>query len=229
MVPTISAGILTANLGSLDAEVSVLEGAGVDILHFDVMDGCFCPMMTVGPPVVAAVSTKLLKDVHLMVERPLEKLGAFAAAGADMLTVHLEACRHPHRVLQAIGTMTNANDPDRGIARGIALNPGTPVQAVEPLLGELDMVFVLAVNPGWGGQLFAPSTPSRIAGLLEMIRRSKRDIIVGVDGGIKRGNIDEVARYAADIIVTGSAVFDGGDAASNARFMMEAVRQAQKP
>ena len=226
--PTISVGILTADAMSLGSEVRLLEQAGVKMLHFDVMDGCFCPMLTFGPPLIKGIKTSLLKDVHLVIQDPLEKLEAYVAAGADIITVHVEACRHPHRVLQVLKQMTNANEPGRGIVRGIALNPGTPLEAVEPLLQDVDMVMLLAVNPGWGGQKFIGTTSARMKKLLDLIRASKRDILIGVDGGVTRDNMDEVARMGADIIVTGSAVFDGKDAAGNARAMLEEVRSHVK-
>lgn len=228
LCPAISVGIMTADWMALEPELRQVESAGVRLLHFDVMDGCFCPMLTLGPPLVKAVKTSMLKDVHLMVEDPLSQLESFVAAGADMVTIHVEAGRHPHRALQALGKMTNANDPERGIARGIALNPGTPLDVVAPLLDETDMVFLLAVNPGWGGQSFIPATARRMAALLEIIRQRKKDILVGLDGGVTRKNIDEVARMGADIIVTGSAVFDGKAPAQNAGFMLNAIAQAKK-
>lgn len=228
LCPTISVGILTANWMTLESELHQIEQAGVHLLHFDVMDGRFCPMLTLGPPLIKAVKTSLLKDVHLMIEDPLSQLDAFVSAGADMVTIHVEFCRHPHRVLQALGKMANANAPERGLLRGIALNPGTPLDVVVPLLDEVDMVFLLAVNPGWGGQSFIPAATRRVAALLEIIRQQKKDILVGLDGGITRKNIDEVARLGADIIVTGSAVFDGKAAAQNAGFMLKALVQARK-
>ena len=124
--PTISVGILTADLMNLQSELAQLEVSEVQFLHFDVMDGCFCPMMTVGPPFIKAVKTPLLKDVHLMIEEPLDKLESYVNAGADMITVHVESGRHIHRVLQNLRKFTNVNDPDRGILRGVAFNPGTP-------------------------------------------------------------------------------------------------------
>ena len=138
--PLLSVGILTADLMSLGSQIELIERAGAKLLHFDVMDGCFCPMMTVGPGFIKAVKTSLLKDVHLLIDEPLNKLDDYAAA-ADMITVHVESCRHVHLVLQALGTMANANDPGRGILRGVALNPGTPLEAVAPLIDELEMVF----------------------------------------------------------------------------------------
>ena len=223
--PLISVGILTADLLSLGSELKLMEDAGVKLLHVDVMDGCFCPMMTVGPPFIKAIKTPLLKDVHLLIDDPLEKLDSYVAAGADMITVHVESGRHIHRVLQKLSEMTNANDPDRGILRGIALNPGTPLDVIPPLIDEVDMIFLLAVNPGWRGQKFIPSTQFRLSQLRQMVREAKKDILIGVDGGITRNNIADVARMNADVIVTGSAVFDGKTPLENARFMIDTVRK----
>jgi len=226
--PLISVGILTADLMSLGSELKLMDTAGVKLLHIDVMDGCFCPMMTVGPGFIKAVKTPLLKDVHLMIEEPLDKLESYVAAGADMITVHVESCRHIHRVLQKLGKMTNTNDPNRGILRGIALNPGTPLETITPLIDELEMVFLLAVNPGWGGQKFIASTQGRLSRIRTMLSDAKKDILVGVDGGITRDNIADVARMDVDIIVTGSAVFDGKTPLENARFMIDAVNDAAR-
>lgn len=226
--PLISVGILTADLMSLDSELKLMEKAGVKLLHVDVMDGCFCPMMTVGPGFIKAVKTPLLKDVHLMIEEPLDKLESYVAAGADMITVHVESCRHIHRVLQKLGQMTNTNDPGRGILRGIALNPGTPLDVIPPLINELEMVFLLAVNPGWDGQKFISSTRGRLSRLSQMLSEVKKDILIGVDGGITRNNIADVAQMDVDIIVTGSAVFDGKIPLENAKFMIDTVNDAAR-
>ena len=222
--PAISVGVLTANLLALGADVALLEQTDVKLLHFDVMDGCFIPMMTVGPPFIKAVKTPLLKDVHLMIEEPLEKLGDYVAAGADMITVHVESARHIHRVLQALDKMTNANDPERGIVKGIAINPGTPVESIIPLLDLVDVVTLLAINPGWGGQSFIPSTATRIAEVQDIIVAFGKKILVAVDGGVTKSNIAEVAAMDVDIVVTGSAVYDGKAPVENARFMMQALR-----
>ena len=226
--PTLSVGILTANLLTLGSELAVLERAGIMLVHIDVMDGCFCPMMTVGPPFIKALKTPLLKDAHLMIDEPLEKVADYAAAGADIITIHPEACAHPHRVLQQMQTLTNVNDPARGIVRGAALNPGTSLEVLEPLMDELEMILLLAVNPGWGGQRFVPSTLARIARTKRLIADSGRDIVLGVDGGITRANVAEIARTGVDLIVTGSAVFDGKAAEENARFMLGAVRTGDR-
>jgi ribulose-phosphate 3-epimerase len=224
LAPTISVGILTADLMALGADLMRLEGTGVPLLHVDVMDGCFTPMMTVGPPLVKALRTPLLKDVHLMISDPLEKLADYVSAGADVVTVHVESCTHVHRVLQQLGTMKNANDAARGIVRGIALNPGTPLEAIEPLIDEVDLVLLLAINPGWGGQRFIPATMDRIARARRLLEAAGRRVLLGVDGGITKENIGSLAGTGVDVVVTGSAVFDGKAPTENARYMLAALR-----
>src|SRR5215831_6498237 len=223
--PVISVGILTADLLSLGSELSLLERAGVKLAHVDVMDGCFCPMMTVGPPVIKAISTPLLKDVHLMIDAPMNKVPDYVAVGADIIIIHPEACPHVHRVLQQMGMVKNANDPSRGLVRGVALNPGTPLEVLEPLLDELELVLILAVNPGWSGQKFIPSTAGRVERAKRMIADSGHKILLAVDGGITRDNVAEVAAMGVDLIVTGSAVFDGKAPEENAKFMLETAEK----
>ena len=218
--PQLSVGILTADLGHLDDELRRLERAQMVMVHTDVMDGVFCPMLTVGAPFVAAQRTSLLKDVHLMIDEPLDKLGPFVKAGADMITFQVESASNPHRVLQVLGDAANANDPGRGILRGIAISPGTPLEVLPPLLEELDYVMLLAINPGWGGQQFLPSTSARLARVRDFVAASGRPILLGIDGGVTRANIAQVAALGADVIVTGGAIFDGTpDVDANARFM----------
>ena len=226
LCPTVSVGILTADLMDLGSELGLLERAGVGVIHVDVMDGCFCPQMTVGASYVKGLRTPLLKDVHLMVHEPLDKLAAYVAAGADIVTVHLEAAVHIHRVLQSLGAMEHAAGEDRGIVRGLALNPGTPLEwLAPPLLDEVEMISLLAVDPGWSGQRFAPATLARVARVKEIVAASGRHILVCVDGGITRANVAEVAAAGADLVAAGSAVFYGKAAEANARFMLEAVRR----
>jgi ribulose-phosphate 3-epimerase len=227
--PRLTVGMITADLANLGAEIGVLETGGVAMVHIDVADGVFCPLFTVGPPVVKAIRTPILKDVHLMIDDPLEKVDAFVAAGADMVTFHVEGTRQPHRVLQVLGDATNANDPARGIIRGVGINPSTPIEALEPLLDEVDYVLVLAINPGWGGQGFLAGTERRLARAREMIAASGRPILLGVDGGVTKANIERVAGMGADVIVTGSAVFDGKTPAENLRFMCDATAGRRGP
>jgi ribulose-phosphate 3-epimerase len=224
--PTISVGVLTADLLRLGEEIATLEEAGVRLVHFDVMDGCFCPMTTFGPPVVKAVRTSLVKDAHLMITDPVQKVAHYVAAGADVVTVHAEADRHIHRVFQELDAMENANDPARGLLGGLALNPGTPLETLEPLLDVVDLVLLLSINPGWGGQKLGVETPRRLERARRLIESSGREILLGIDGGITRQNIGEVVKLGPDLIVTGSAVFDGKAASKNARVMLDAVSSA---
>jgi ribulose-phosphate 3-epimerase len=225
LCPTVSVGILAADLMKLGDELAMLEEAGVGLIHFDVMDGRFCPQMTVGPAYVKGLRTPLLKDVHLMVHEPLDRLDDYAAAGADIITVHVEAAVHIHRVLQRLEETEHSAGADRGIVRGLALNPGTPLEWLSPpLLDEVEMISILAVDPGWSGQKFASTTLSRLARVKELIKAAGKDILVCVDGGITRENIAAVAAAGPDIIAAGSAVFAGGSAAANARSVLETVR-----
>jgi ribulose-phosphate 3-epimerase len=212
--PHLSVGVLTADLLRLGEELALLEQANVSLVHVDVMDGVFCPQMTVGAPFVKALTGSFLKDVHLMVDQPEAKVDAYVAAGADVIAFNLEATRHPHRVVQVLAGTE--------IVAGVALNPGTSLQTVEPLLDLLDYVLLLAVDPGWSGQHFAESTAGRIRELRELT--AGREVLVGVDGGITKDNVAAVAAMGPDVIVTGSAVFDGKAPLDNVRFMMEEAR-----
>jgi ribulose-phosphate 3-epimerase len=228
--PHLSIGILTADLLHLGDELALLERVGARIVHTDVGDGIFSPMFTVGAPFVKAQRTPLLKDAHLMIEGPVDKVHAFVEAGADIITFQVEGAKQPHRVLQMLGAATNANDPARGIVRGVALNPGTPLQVLEPLLDEVEYVLLLAINPGWGGQAFIPRTEERLLRLREMcVAAGNGDVLIGVDGGITRSNIARVAALGVDIVVTGSAVFDGKAPADNARYMLGQAAAARPP
>lgn len=218
--PTISVGMLTADLLNLGSEIKVLEDSGVSVLHFDIMDGCFCPMMTVGPPIVKAAKTSMLKDVHLMIDEPIDKLDAYISAGADILSFAIENCSDPLAALTKLGEQENANDASRGIVRGISINPDTPIDDIAHLLPELEMVVVLTVTPGLSGQSFNPATEERVKQI-----KSMRDVLICIDGGVKMNNIAEIPQMGADLIVTGSAVFDGHDASANAKAMLEKVSE----
>ncbi len=227
LCPTVSVGTLTADLMHLGDELALLEEAGVGMVHVDVMDGCFCPALTVGPPYIKGLRTPLLKDVHLMVHEPLDRLGDYVAAGADIITVQVESAVHIHRVLQHLGSMEHVSGPGRGLVRGLALNPGTALEWLTgPLLDEIDLIVLLAVDPGWSGQALSPAIYSRVAKVKELIASSGREILVSVDGGVTRDNIAGLAASGADIVVTGSAVFDGKAALANARLMLSAMQGA---
>lgn len=223
--PTISCGIISADLLNLGSQISVLESAGIRMLHIDVMDGCFVPQMTVGPSFIKALKTSLLKDAHLMIQDPLNKVNDYVAAGADLITVHLESDVHIHRALQQI--KLSAKSAGREVLSGIALNPGTPIEALESLLDEVDVVLILAINPGWGGQKFIPFSKKRFERLQEMIAASGQTILTAIDSGITRENIEEVGKMGADLVISGSAIFKRGAIAENAAFMMSAIKNAK--
>ncbi len=223
--PTVSVGILSADLMDLGGELECLRGIGVGMVHVDVMDGCFCPRMTVGDVYVKGLKTPLLKDVHLMLREPLDQLAHYVDAGADIITVHVESAVHIHRVLQRLGSLEHSAGPGRGIVRGLALNPGTPVEwLTDPLLEEVDMVSVLGVDPGWSGQRMSLTTLGRVKMVKERIVSFGKDILVCVDGGITRDNVAEVAGTGADIVAAGSAVFAEGAVEQNFQDMLEAMR-----
>jgi ribulose-phosphate 3-epimerase len=212
--PHLSAGILSADLLHLGDELDAVEEAGIRLLHVDVMDGVFCPASTVGPPLVKALPDRFVKDVHLMIDEPLDKLDEYLDAGAGIVTIHVESTRHPHRALQRLaGT---------GVVRGAAVNPGTPLTAVEPLLDELDLILLLAVNPGWGGQSFIASTEHRLAQARALT--ADREIALAVDGGITSANARHVAELGVDVVVAGSAIFNGNAPGDNARSMLGLLR-----
>jgi len=221
---TLSVGIISADLMNLSRDVKCLEAAGVRIAHFDVMDGRFCPMLTVGPWFVGAVETNMVKDVHLMVEDPVGIVDQYVAAGAGLITVHLELGRHVHRALERIGE--SAAEQNRPVMRGLGVNPGTPVSSIEPHLDVLDVVYVLGINPGWRQPLI-PSTFERVRTVQALVASSEREILVAVDGGITLDNYADVAALAPDIVVSGSAVFKG-DVAGNLRRFAELQQSASR-
>jgi len=188
------------------------------------MDGVYCPQLTVGAPIVKAIGPGILRDVHLMVDDPLAKIEPILAAGADIVTVHIERAGHPHRVFRPRPALPGRSaDAARPLVRGIGLSPSQPVSAIEPFLDELEYVLILAIDPGWAGQAFIPGTVARIAAVRELIARSGRRIAVGVDGGVTMANVGDLAGLGLDVVVTGSAVFDGRAAEQNGRRMLELV------
>ncbi len=213
----ISPSILSADFARLGEEVRAVEKAGADYLHVDVMDGHFVPNLTIGPAVVKAVRrcTTLPLDVHLMIERPDDFLGEFAKAGANILTVHVEAVTHLHRTLTEIRKL--------GMRAGISLNPSTPVCLIEPILDYADLILVMTVNPGFGGQELIPETLPKIAGLRSLIAQKGRPVELEVDGGIKADNIGVVAEAGADVFVSGSGIFGTPDYAKTIAVMRKNI------
>ena len=217
--PRLSAGVITADLTRLGAELEILRGQA-EWAHVDVMDGAFCPQLTVGPAFVAAVAaTGIPVDAHLLVEEPRRLVPDIAAGGAAVITVHTEATRHLHRTLQEMTGLAG----ERSFLRGVAINPGTPVQAVEPVLELADLILVLAVNPGWPGQAPAANTRRRVEAVRELAAAHGADVLIGVDGGITLGNAAEVAGWGIDVIVSGSAIFDRRNPAHNLELMTKTL------
>ena len=211
--PKLSAGVLTADLTRLGDELAILRGTGC-WAHVDVMDGSFCPQLTVGPGFVAAVAAAGIPvDAHLLVDEPRRLLPDIVAAGPAVVTVHAEATRHPHRTLQELTALAAARPAP--VLRGVAISPGTPVTAVEPLLELTDLVLVLAVDPGWPGQPPAANTRRRVAAVRGLAAEAGRPVMVGVDGGVTMANAAEIAGWGADVVVSGSAIYDGRDPAGN--------------
>ncbi len=200
----VAPSILSADFAKLGEEVRAVTEAGADYIHIDVMDGHFVPNITIGPAVVEALRphSDLPFDVHLMISPVDPYVQAFADAGADIITVHPEAGAHLHRTVQLIKS--------HGKKAGVALNPATPVEAVEQVMGEVELVLVMSVNPGFGGQKFIPSTLGKIEALRRMIDAGKQDIDLEVDGGVNFETAPQAIAAGADVLVAGSAAFHGG-------------------
>lgn len=205
MATLIAPSILSADFGRLAEEIRAAESAGADLIHVDVMDGRFVPNLTIGPLVVEAArrATRLPLDVHLMIVEPEKYIDAFAKAGAARLSVHAEACPHLHRTLQQIKAA--------GSMPAVALNPSTPLCAIEEVLGEVGMVLVMSVNPGFGGQSFIPAALDKIARLRALIKARGLSVDIEVDGGIAPGTAGQVVAAGANVLVAGNAVFRTGD------------------
>jgi ribulose-phosphate 3-epimerase len=197
----IAPSILAADFTRLGADIAEAEAGGADSIHVDVMDGRFVPNITMGPLVVAAArrATTLPLDVHLMIVEPEQHLAAFAEAGADIISVHVETCPHLHRVIQQIREL--------GVRPAVVLNPGTPAVLIEEILAEVDMVLVMTVNPGFGGQQFITATLGKIGRIRQMITRLGRPVDLQVDGGIDRSTAPLVAAHGANVLVAGTSVF----------------------
>ena len=197
--------ILSADFARLLEEVKKVENAGCEYLHIDVMDGHFVPNITLGPAIVKSLrkDIKMVFDAHLMIENPDQYIKEFVDAGCDLIVVHQEACKHLHRTIQNIKSY--------GIKAGVALNPATPIETIKHVLEEVDMVLIMTVNPGFGGQSFIEGMIPKIKQLKSLIDEKGLNVDIQVDGGIKPDNVDKVVKAGANIIVAGSAIFNSDD------------------
>jgi len=201
----ISPSLLSADFSNLGSEIKKLEAIGADLIHIDVMDGSFVPNISIGLPVIKALRphTQIPFDVHLMIRDPDRYVESFSKAGADIICVHAEACTHLHRTVQLIRSL--------GKVPAVALNPHTPLSLIEWILDDVDMVLLMTVNPGFGGQQFIPSMLKKIQELREILNDRKLNLDIEVDGGVDSKNIGEITRAGANVIVSGSSLFHSPD------------------
>ncbi|WHY68669.1 ribulose-phosphate 3-epimerase [Neobacillus sp. SuZ13] len=201
----IAPSILSADFSKLGEEILAVEKGGADYIHIDVMDGHFVPNITIGPLIVESIRpiTKLPLDVHLMIENPDQYIEAFVKAGADYITVHVEACRHLHRTIQNIKSF--------GIKAGVVLNPATPVESIQHIIGEIDMVLLMSVNPGFGGQKFIPEVLPKIRKVKEMAEQKGVAMEIEIDGGVNPETAKLCMEAGANVLVAGSAIYNQED------------------
>ena len=205
----ISPSILSADFSKLGEEIEKVDKAGADFIHIDVMDGSFVPNISFGMPIIKAIRNKTDKifDVHLMINEPSKYIDDFAIAGADIITIHYEAEKHIDRTIEYIKS--------KGLKAGVSLNPGTPTMVLKDIISKLDMVLIMSVNPGFGGQKFIPYALNKIKEVKEMSMEYNKDLLIQVDGGVDKTNVSAVIDAGANVIVAGSAVFGDGKLEEN--------------
>ncbi len=211
--------ILSADFSNLEKDIKCVQEAGVSYIHVDVMDGHFVPNITLGAPIAASIRKHIkgIMDVHLMIHEPDRFLEDFKRSGADILTVHVEATKHIHRTIQAIH--------DLGMKAGVSLNPETPVSSLHPIIEEVDLVLIMSVNPGFGGQKFIPYSLCKLREVKELAKKYNENLIIEVDGGVNFDNVHEIIEAGANLIVAGSSVFNGIDTAKNAKTFLEQFKR----